>query len=70
MTTSVLRLPAVAAGRATLNASTRSGSDSTRNAPRYRRALIGRSSEPRRARRRAGVRTIAMAGLSWQSGHT
>src|SRR5207302_2852288 len=54
-------------GRTMLNARMSSGIDSTRNELRYSRPLTGRSSVPRRARRRrAGVRVAAMTGLSWQ----
>ena len=53
-----------AAGRATLNASSRSGNPTRSHVPRYRRALTGRSSEPGRDRRRSGAGEAAVTAFS------
>src|SRR5262249_24660115 len=52
------------AGLATVNAASRSGSETRSQVPRYVRPLIGRSSEPRRRRRRRVGVASDMRGYS------
>jgi len=54
-----------AAGRVLLNARMTRGSETTRKALRYRRPSTGRSSEPRRGRRR-----VARAGMAVMQGYS
>src|SRR4051795_1805017 len=57
-----------AAGRATLNASSRSGNPTRSQVPRYRRALMGRSSDPGRDRLRSGAGEAAVTVVQSRAG--